>query len=69
MDPLNETPGLLDRVKPLNETPGLLDRVKRFSESHIDPDPVSQAMFLSLVMALIDAGIEAGREHELPSNA
>jgi hypothetical protein len=51
-------------MDPLNETPGLLDRVKRFSESHIDPDPVSQARFLFFVMALLDVGVEAGREAE-----
>jgi hypothetical protein len=43
-------------MDPLNENPSLLDRIERFAADHVDPDPLIQARFLSLVSALIEAG-------------
>jgi hypothetical protein len=49
-------------MDPLNEDLSLLSRIERFAAVHLDPDPLVQAKFLSLVSALIDAGFEAGRK-------
>jgi len=57
-------PDFLKVVALIKHTPhlNLLNRVERFATDHVDPDPLVQAKFLSLVCALIEGGIESGRD-------